>query len=192
MADLTDKTDDIAIWNEGRTKAVDVITDAAAVNRLAVEGIVKDEVVSNIDAGKAYSHNMTHTLGNNETFYHLLVTPNTATRIHLRFSHSSTGPIEISFWEAPTTTANGSAADEFNRNRNVATASVLTLFHAPTVTSIGTTMLVEYSIGASGGAKAGVSESDEFVLKQNTKYVFRYISGQANNEVSEEMFWYEV
>lgn len=45
MADLSDKTDDIAIWDEGRTKAVSVITDGA-VERLAVD--------SNITGGNFY------------------------------------------------------------------------------------------------------------------------------------------
>jgi hypothetical protein len=40
MADLTDKTGDISIWDEAKTKAVDVITDDLGKNRLQTEGTV--------------------------------------------------------------------------------------------------------------------------------------------------------
>ena len=187
MADLTDKTDDIAIWNEGRTKAVTVSTDGSK-ERLDVS--TKDDLDVAISAGKAYSHIDIHTLGNNVTFYHLMIVPNTATRIHFSFNIASTGPVTVRFYEAPTTSADGTASPGLNRERNSANASAMTMFHAPTVSADGT-LLQEFSLGATGGAKAGATESKDWVLKQNTKYLMKYISGQASNEISEELFWTE-
>lgn len=188
MADLTDKTDDIAIWNEGRTKAVTVSTDGAK-ERLDVS--TKDDLDVAITNGNAYSHADIHTLGNNVTYYHLLIVPNTATRIRFSFNIASTGPVKVQFYEAPTTTANGTAADEINRDRNSVNVASMTMFQDPTVTVDGT-LLQEFSLGATGGAKAGATETRVWVLKQNTKYLVKLISGQASNEISTELFWVEV
>ena len=181
----------------GINETSDVIvggTDGTSIGNVAdrLKVTSNTNVMEWINAGKAFSHNVIHTLSNGQTFYHLIVTPNTTTRIHLKYSIDATGPLTVELYEAPTTSANGTAADSYNRDRNSATATVLLVYHGPTVSADGT-LLEAHSIGASGGAKSGSTDSsDEFILKQNTKYVIKYVSKASQNDVSDALFWYEV
>lgn len=168
-------------------------TDGTAIgnvgDRLKVTS--NTNVMEWINAGKAYSHNMIHTLSNGQVFYHLIIVPNDAIKYHLKYNIDSTGPLTIELFEAPTTTANGTAALVYNRDRNSANTSGLLVYHGPTVTADGT-LLEGHSIGASGGAKSGTTDaSDEMILKTNTKYVIKYTSKASQNDVSDAFFWYE-
>jgi hypothetical protein len=144
-----------------------------------------------INSGKAYSHNMIHSLSNGQTFYHLIIVPNDSVKYHFKYEVDAVGPTTVELFEAPTTTANGTAALTYNRERNSANTTGLLVYHGPTVTSDGT-LLEGHSIGSSGGAKAGsTSASDEIVLKTNTKYLIKYVSKASSNDVSDAFFWYE-
>lgn len=81
----------------------------------------------------------------------------------------------------------GSAIVPKNRNRNSSNVSVMTVTHTPTITKAEAAALLHSKYAA----KAGVEESFYFVLKQGTKYLFRFLSVADNNEGSLNLSWFE-
>jgi hypothetical protein len=82
-------------------------------------------------------------------------------------------------YEAPTVSANGTAMTAFNRNRNSAFTSDLEHYHTPTVTTVGTLISTDHA--GSGRGTGGEARSEEFVLKNNTKYLLRVTNQTASN-----------
>ena len=106
----------------------------------------------------------------------LFITPDSETYAHWVLKGQSTGAVVIELYEAPTTTANGTAVTVVNRDRNVVgTANTTLVYHTPTVTAVGT-KLVEKWMGNEGFKESigGEQRGDsELILKANTKYLVR-------------------
>lgn len=124
----------------------------------------------------------------------LLVTPNTTEWIHMIFVVSGIGQTNISFYEDVGFTG-GSSLAAFNNNRNSLSGSTMNIFLDPTGGSgSGTLIFSEIggsdSVGIVSGASSNTGERIEFILKQNTKYLFKVNSGTANNRVAVELVWY--
>jgi hypothetical protein len=68
----------------------------------------------------------------------------------------------------------------------------LTVFHTPTVGATGTTVIREWHIGSGRSVGGGDRATQEFILKQNTKYLIR-INNQTtnNNYMALKLSWYE-
>jgi len=81
---------------------------------------------------------------------------------------------ELSIFEAPTVSANGTAMLVVNRNRNSEETSDLGVFHTPTVTSEGN-FLEAVHLG-SKNQEGGGDKADEFVLRNDTLYLYRVTS----------------
>lgn len=139
-------------------------------------------------------------------------TPNTTKWVHVVATFNCSDPAEAIINEAPTLADAGDGADKvvLNRNRNSATTStVASLEDTPTVGSVTTMNEAEWTaVGVSGGteleheylaggsgpkALGGVTRgSQEWVLKQNTIYVFYLQNTGANaNSHSISIDWYE-
>ena len=156
--------------------------------------IFQDDTRSLIQEGRVFSHAHTHSLSLGATFYHLIRTPNTATRIHYRHVVLMTGSGRIEFYESPTITAIGGTANILNRNRDESDTSELIIKHAPTVLIEGT-LIEAVECGSNGGSKitntASTSEIS-IILKTNTDYLMKYTSSVTGNVFSELHFWTEV
>ena len=88
-------------------------------------------------------------------------------------SAAANGVSQSFIYEAPTTSANGSAITIINKNRNFsAVLPVLTAFSGPTVTGVGTQLANGLILGEVDKFGEEITESG-FVLKPNTKYLLR-------------------
>lgn len=125
---------------------------------------------------------------------YLLVTPNTATRIHVTLLFESSPGITVEFFEDTTVTANGTGLSEINHNRNSANVAELAVFVDPTVTADGTQLFIFRSGSGTGSAVIGgrVQREDEFVLKQNANYQIKISPISNNTNITTDISWYEV
>lgn len=128
-------------------------------------------------------------LGNGATRDVLVITP-AAKVVHARFSFSTLGGTYVLF-EAPTTTANGTAITIRNRNRSSATTATTTMFFTPTVTATGT-QLVAVPLQSTQKADTIFTTDDEIILAANTKYLIRFTSAAGSNISSTVINFYEV
>jgi hypothetical protein len=121
----------------------------------------------------------------------LVITPDTTKWMHIIWSFATEAEFEFYLYEAPTTTADGTPITGYNNNRNSATAPTLMAYSAPTVTVVGTNIWS----GKTGAGKLAGGESrneSELVLKQNTKYLFRFLKIAAGTVWLDYDFkWYE-
>ena len=86
------------------------------------------------------------------------------------------GDGHFTFFEAPTTSADGSALSFLNRNRPSTKSADTLVFAGPTVTVDGTQLLDQFVPGGLGKKAGGQSggTGDSFLLKPNTDYLLRF------------------
>lgn len=128
--------------------------------------------------------------------YFLIINPNTTILTDFMYAVSATGGIRLRFFESPTTTANGTALSLINQNRNILNTPQITIFRDPTVTADGTLLFDEQVGSATGPTKSAGGTSverseQEFVLKNNTKYLLRVDIQVNNSTLSTSFRWYE-
>lgn len=125
---------------------------------------------------------------------YLLVTPNTSTRIHVALLVESEPGITIEFFEDTIVTANGTELGEINHNRISTNVAELSVFEDPTVTTDGTILFTFRSGTSTGGARIGdrIQEEDEYVLKQNTNYQVKITPISNGTNITTDISWYEV
>lgn len=146
-----------------------------------------------IHEGKGFSHHNRHSVANNATLDHLIVTPGNVD-IHMRqwsFSPSA-GPFTIDVYENTVVSANGTQEPIGNLNRQSTRVSSFQLYINPTVTNVGDNLLSDYAPGTN---KIGEDASGtlEWVLKRNTNYLFRITNVAAGATTCVfTMFWYEI
>lgn len=123
---------------------------------------------------------------------YLITTPNTAIRLHHVHEVKADGSLTLNFYEDTTTSAAGTALTAYNRNRTSATAATGAVTHTPTVTGVGTLLCADFlNASFKGGGEA--RESNEWILKQNAKYLLRLTNGTAGTVNSYiKLNWYEV
>lgn len=151
--------------------------------------------------GEVYIYCQKVTLANNATRDIRFVVPNitipqgvdpTARLPHLRFEFIGPGA-DIMFYEGPTATL-GTLKTGINRNRGGAGSTntpQLSIYDAPTVTGVGTEIFCGMLTGTrtSGGSS---EVSSEFVLKNNTQYLFRITNTSGTSgDFLLRFHWYE-
>jgi hypothetical protein len=145
-----------------------------------------------VHAGDAFTASYTVDLAQSASADILIVVPNTTKWAHLTWEVGVEGQAHMSLWESVTATAAANAIVAYNRDRNSAVASGLVITHTPTSITTGSTLIRETHMGT--GEKQGGSRSDneEFILKQNVKYLLRITdhSGAANY-IAVKLNWYE-
>jgi len=146
-----------------------------------------------IHSGTHYFYREMHSVAKNATLDHLIVTPNTTKWSHMTIGvANNVSTINITLYEDTTTSADGSLEDSFNRNRNVADNNTTEIYEAPTVTGVGTP-IATWTLGAGKNSPGGEArDSEEIVLKQNAKYLFRVVEPNvAATTVNLTFDWYE-
>jgi len=122
----------------------------------------------------------------------LFITPNTPIRCHMHVHGSANTAAIIQCYEdtgvaAQFTVTGGTGITPINRNRNSSKTSVATVTHTPDIGNATADALIHSKYAA----KAGIEESFPMLLKQNTAYLFRFLSNGDNNEGSLNLSWCE-
>lgn len=149
---------------------------------------------SRIHSSKAFLVNGKHTIANGASLDILLSNP-AGNYPHLRAATANvTGaPFDVCIYEAPTVSANGTAATARNLNRNSAATANLLAYTGPTVTGTGTELECSIVPGAKQTGGSGIDNIQmEWVLKANTLYLVRFTNNSGGSEdASIKLFWYE-
>lgn len=154
----------------------------------------------------AYEHHEIHSgshfyicdfddLDTSDTVDFAITTPDTTKWTHIIFEIAGTSKTEFYVYEDATVTG-GTSTVPLNNNRNSANASGTVLVKNPTVNVLGAEIFSQSRGRAGTTPNAATSEgivnrSNELVLKQNTTYIFRIVSGDDDNTVSYCGEWYE-
>jgi hypothetical protein len=178
----------VAIHGElaGRLHAIPVDPFTHAVH-------ATDTVHLRIHAGQAFAYHAKLTITAGASAY-LLAKP--TSNIHFQaFDIKATGgPAEARLFEAPTTTANGTAATAYNRNRASTTTSNTSIFTGPTVTADGVELdlFALLQTGPGNSATSNESMPHEWILKAGTDYTLKFTNTSAGSiDVYFSFIWYE-
>jgi hypothetical protein len=126
------------------------------------------------------------TIGNGGTVDFTLQTPDTTKWIHMFYSADVSGAITIEFYENVTNISGGSVLTMVNRNRNSANVSAAEVRINPNST-LGD-LIDGFKYGSAGGNPGRIRK---MILKQNTGYLWRLVSAEADNSVSFRGEWDE-
>lgn len=125
----------------------------------------------------------------NDTLEFVLTTPNTTNWGHLTFMFNSSLGSTLEVFEGASSVVGGTAVTPLNNNRNSATASVISVVKDPSSITTGTRIA---GFLAGGNRNAGfIMRENENILKQNTKYLFRFKSLVNSNSLGFIGEWYE-
>ena len=122
----------------------------------------------------------------------LLTTPDSPIHAHIQIHGSANTAAVLEIFEDNSVASQfdvtgGTAVIPVNKDRNSSNISVMTVTHTPTITKSE----VEARIHGRFAGKSGSHASFEFVLKTNTKYLFKFTSLDADNEGSLNIDWCE-
>jgi len=121
----------------------------------------------------------------------LIVTPDTTKWAHLVYEFAGEAEFTLTAYEATTTSADGTPLSTFNNQRNSANTAGVTLYSGPTVTDVGDEIWAT-KIGSSRNDTEGSRNDDEWVLKQNTKYLLRVVKvATGTHWFAYNLEWYE-
>jgi len=173
-------------------RARDILNDAKDSLTNAVNTV--DYAHHEIHGGSHFTISDYETLGDGATADFVIVTPDTTKQAHLLIEAGGSGLVKIDEYEGVTEDGDGTTITPKNNNRNSSNTSTIVVRKGATVTGLGTRLG-----GAQAGAGGNVNQQrpgsggreSEFVLKQNTKYLFRITSGAASNNISYSLDWYE-
>jgi hypothetical protein len=158
-----------------------------------------------IHCGDSYTAHHTADLTNAASLLYIITTPdwgnpvvgndefgNQAVKVaHLAFEVTGESETIVEFFEAPTVSVAGSAVAVLKRNRNSAKEDYLTITQGATTTDNGTE-LDKAQFGSGRGVGGNVGRSEEWILKNNTKYLLRVTNNTANNNYHTVRFQYYV
>lgn len=125
-------------------------------------------------------------IANGGTVDFALQTPDSTKWIHMLYGAQVSGSMTIDFYENVTNVSGGSALPMVNKNRNSANVSGAIVLINPSSTLGDLIDGFEYS-SAGGEAK----RDRKMILKQNTTYLWRLISGEDDNSLSFRGEWDE-
>ncbi len=137
---------------------------------------VNDEVQHAIHGGNAFSFSADGTIPATSSLYFMWTTGDKQIHFMTFSGDFQKGGIRLSFYEAPTTTANGTLQTSVNMNFNSVNASTMALYSDPTITTNGTLKGQRFLPITGGGANVSPVGGDIAggrILKANTKYLFR-------------------
>ena len=153
--------------------------------------VVIDPAHHEIHEGDHYTCADFTDLGNGATYNVLLVTPDTASRVHMTFQFATESEATVTLFEDTTTSNDGTPITCYNNRRDSVNTAALVLTHTPTITGDGT----QLARGKSGSGKQVGGEirgENEWILDQDSKYMLRITNDTAlANWVSWLLSWYE-
>lgn len=143
-----------------------------------------------IHDGSSFTTDHTVELGNGAVIDVQLLTPDSLKYCHLLYTILCELEAEVKVYEGITSTV-GTGLTIYNRDRNSGSASGCVAVHTPSVT--GTGVLLRTKHFGTGKAVGGQThDADEWILKANTKYLFRLTNATTSaNYVTIMLNWYE-
>jgi len=129
-----------------------------------------------VHSGDAYSFDLDGSVPATSSLYLMGATGSKQIHFDLFLANLQKGGIRLWLYEAPTTTANGTAQTPINMNFNSTKTSTLSLFLSPTITANGTKKVSEFFPLTGTGVNVSPATGEIAggrVLKPNTKYLFR-------------------
>ena len=127
----------------------------------------------------------------------ITITSNAVTQCpHFRWTVDCIDLATVSLYEGATfsASASGSLISPIAMERNGTYSSLLQLYEDPIPLTTGSLIDTHHFMLAATNQVQGGGNSatiDEFVLKNNTQYLFRVNSGAASNRVAIDFIWYE-
>lgn len=117
---------------------------------------------------------------------------NTTIPVHFTFSATGGGNLELSLFEAPTTTNDGSQLNVVGMNRQRSIAPTVTTFLSPTITADGDQLFNGFDSRGVGLTTPEGREGSEWVLRRNTDYLIR-ITNRAGGarDIAVILQWYQ-
>lgn len=146
-----------------------------------------------VHTGASFRYSDSVTLNAAATQDYLITTPNTAKYAHFTFKADGSAITSFVMYEGADRTGTTSQT-LWNANRNSGTTATVTIHKGASGGTTDGTQMITYSSGASQGASrsdAHAQYDNEWVLKANTKYLFRVTSGSASNLCNVDFQWYE-
>jgi len=144
-----------------------------------------------IHSGSSFTVSYKADIGNGATLDLLIVTPDTTTWAHMTYEVDVEAETDVLIYEAVTATA-GSPVVAYNRDRNNLTPATVVVTSTPTSITAGTTIIRSYHLGSGRSSGGGARATHVFILKQNTKYLFRMTNATTNNNyMAVKLDWYE-
>lgn len=111
---------------------------------------------------------------------------------HFRFEVVASDSATAQFYEGVTFSGNGNTRTPVPMERNGTYTPKLAIGEDPTVDVLGTTLIWQGLLTGTKSSAGGTDHSvTEFILKNNTSYLFRVTSGGAGNKVLIRFVWYE-
>ena len=146
-------------------------------------------------AGRFYRTGMNYTLANGNVATFGLITPNSSRWIHTVWELTATADGTFEIIEDVTSFSGGAATTPLNHNRNSSNTSITTCTKGMTgvdpITPTGGTTIVSKTLSTGKGVITDRGSGEEFILKQNSKYLFRYTNGTSANVIKLTFEWYE-
>ena len=146
-----------------------------------------------IHDGDAFTCSYTVDLAQSAAANLLIVTPDTTRYAHFGWLLHCELEADMALYEAVTATAAANPSVAYNRERNWATTSTVVVTHTPTGVTEGATIIRSAHFGTGRTAGGSSDDGQEFILKRNTKYLFRVTNAvnSASNYISIRLNWYE-
>jgi len=181
-------------------------TEVSSTNPLPVTNDAKIDDATNALVCIDYSHHEVHEgdlftyhdtvtgMTNGATQYYMITTPDTTKWAHFGLKFEGQGLATIAVYEASDKTGT-TLQTSFNKNRNSLTAATTTVHKAVSGGTTNGTQIYTATAGSGTNSnnltigKAGSSE--EWILKQNTKYIILITNGTVTQTVNLELLWYE-
>jgi len=155
---------------------------------------VIDYAHSEVHSGSAYVAYHSVSLGNGEVLTIGFVTPNTTKWAHLTMSLTLTSTGTLDILEDVTSFDQGDAFTALNLDRNSANTSGITVTTGATgatlITPTGGSEIWNETLGAKG-LQTTRENSEEIIMKQNSKYLFRFTNDAVANVCNLRLGWYE-
>ena len=193
----------------GLTAGVSARAQTPTGNALQVQ-IGPGDIISNIPVTIDYDHHQLHegetfrwsvyvtSLGSGSSKDIRIVVPNITIVKgavqqcpHFRFEVIGSAQADVFLYEAPTFSANGTQRTPIAMERNGTYTPALQIWEDPTVTAVGTQLyrgLILANKNAAGNTETSVIE---FVLKNNTSYLYRCTSQSNGNIILMRLVFYE-
>ena len=147
--------------------------------------------------GSHFTYSAEATVGDADTLGVLIQTPNTTKWAHMIVDVTGALDTKVEIFENPTH-ALGAELVAYNNNRNSTDTCTTQIYTFTRAGGVDSTAIFVSHFGIDAGVGAGrvtggggSRASQEWILKQNTRYLVAVISATAANIVSLKLSWYE-
>lgn len=188
--------DEVPIWRREITALLKDIEDM--LNNLPTDDStgaleVVDYAHHEVHSGSHFAYRDYYSIAKNGLKEFLVVTPDTTKWAHMVIGfEANTSTVVVEMFEDTITSTDGTLEPVKNRNRNSVKTNTTLLYENPTVGTDGTEIFSGIYGAGRNSSGGGGRDTEEIVLKQNTKYLIRITEQNiAATDVNILIDWYE-